>query len=315
MSVPGTRRVAADPRPAAASVGRPGPRVALPFFWRRIRGSLRPRPGAAPLVPCDRAALTRNPGLTWIGHASFLVHLDGATFLTDPIWSDRASPLSFAGPKRLVPPGVPFEILPLVDFTLLSHDHYDHTDLPTVRRLAARGVPFVVPRGVGELVREAGGVVAGELAWWESTEVAGVSVTCVPSRHFSGRGIGDRNRRLWAGFVVSGKTRRFYHAGDTAIFEGFAEIGRRTGPIDIALLPIGAYEPRAMMGPIHLNPEEAVQAALDLGARRIVGMHFGTFDLSDEPLDEPPRRFLAEAAQRGLAERASVMAIGETTDF
>jgi N-acyl-phosphatidylethanolamine-hydrolysing phospholipase D len=266
-------------------------------------------------VPCDRAALERNPSLTWIGHASFLVRLDGATFLTDPVWSDRASPLSFAGPRRLVPPGVPLEVLPKVDVALLSHDHYDHTDLPTVRLLAAHGVPFVVPRGVGELVRGAGGVTAGELGWWESVGVAGVTVTCVPSRHFSGRTIRDRNHRLWAGFVVSGKTRRFYHAGDTAIFDGFAEIGRRTGPIDVALLPIGAYEPRAMMGPIHLNPEEAVQAALDLGARRAIGMHFGTFDLADEPLDEPPRRFLAEAARRGLADRASVMAIGETGGF
>jgi N-acyl-phosphatidylethanolamine-hydrolysing phospholipase D len=295
--------------------GRASPRVALPFFWRRFRASLHPRAGAAPLVPYDRAALERNPSLTWIGHASFLARLDGATFLTDPVWSDRASPLSFAGPQRLVPPGVPLEVLPEVDFALLSHDHYDHTDLPTVRLLAARGVPFVVPRGVGELVREAGGVVAAELGWWESVGVAGVTVTCVPSRHFSGRTIRDRNRRLWAGFVVSGKTRRFYHAGDTAIFDGFAEIGRRTGPIDVALLPIGAYEPRAMMGPIHLNPEEAVQAALDLGARRVVGMHFGTFDLADEPLDEPPRRFLAEAARRGLGDRASVMAIGETGGF
>jgi N-acyl-phosphatidylethanolamine-hydrolysing phospholipase D len=263
----------------------------------------------------DRAALARNPGLTWIGHASFLVRLDGATFLTDPVWSDRASPLSFAGPKRLAPPGIPFEILPAVDFALLSHDHYDHTDLPTVRRLAARGVPFVVPKGVADLVREAGGVVAAELGWWETAGVAGVAVTCVPARHFSGRGLSDRNRRLWAGFVVAGRTQRFYHAGDTAIFDGFVEIGQRLGPIDLAALPIGAYEPRSMMGPLHLNPEEAIQAALGLGARRTVAMHFGTFDLSDESLDEPPRRFLAEAARRGLGDRAVVMAVGETAGF
>jgi N-acyl-phosphatidylethanolamine-hydrolysing phospholipase D len=302
-------------RARASNPGRPSVRIALPFFWRRLRASRHPRPGAAPLVPFDRRALERNPGLTWIGHASFLVRLDGATFLTDPVWSDRASPLSFAGPKRLVPPGVPLEALPRVDFALLSHDHYDHTDLPTVRRLAARGVPFVAPRGVARLVQDAGAVVAAELDWWEAAVVAGVTVTCVPSRHFSGRGLRDRNRRLWAGFVVAGKTCRLYHAGDTATFDGFAEIGRGLGPIDLALLPIGAYEPRAMMGPIHLNPEEAVQAALDVGARRLLGMHFGTFDLSDEPLDEPPRRFLAEAARRGLGDRASVMAVGETRSF
>ena len=133
----------------------------------------------------------------------------------------------------------------------------------------------------------------------------------MPARHFSGRSLTDRNRRLWAGFVVAAGERRFYHAGDSALFDGFAEIGRRFGPIDLACLPIGAYEPSAIMRPVHLDPEQAVQAALDLRARATVGMHFGTFDLTDEPLDEPPRRFLAEAVRRGL-DTASVMAIGET---
>jgi N-acyl-phosphatidylethanolamine-hydrolysing phospholipase D len=299
----------------AAMPGRLRAGVALPFLWRRIRGSFRPRPGAAPVVAFDPAALEENPALTWVGHATFYVRLDGAAFLTDPVFSERASPVSFFGPRRLVPPGVPLDALPRLDFALLSHDHYDHADLPTVRRLARRGVPFVVPTGVGELVRGAGGRVAAELGWWQQARVAGVTVTCVPSRHFSGRGFGDRNRRLWAGFVVAGETRRFYHSGDTALFDGFARIGRHGGPIDVACLPIGAYEPRAMMSPIHLDPEEAVRAALDLDARATVAMHFGTFDLSDEPLDEPPRRFLAEARARGLGERAFVIAVGETRGF
>ena len=139
----------------AAGPGRIRPGVALPFFWRRIRGSLRPRPGAAPVVPYVPASLERNPALTWVGHATFYVRLDGAAFLTDPVYSEFASPLPFAGPRRLVPPGVPLDAFPRLDFALLSHDHYDHTDLPTVRRLARRGVPFVVPTGLGELVREA----------------------------------------------------------------------------------------------------------------------------------------------------------------
>ena len=196
---------------------------------------------------------------------------------------------------------MPLDALPRLDFALLSHDHYDHSDLPTIRRLAARGVPFVVPLGIAALVRRAGGRVAAELGWWQEAPVAGVTVTCVPARHFSGRCLIDRNRRLWAGFVVAGDSRRLYHAGDTALFDGFAEIGRRAGPIDLACLPVGAYEPRAIMGPIHMNPEEAVRAALDLEARRVVAMHFGTFDLSDEPLDEPPRRFLAEARRAAWA--------------
>ncbi len=302
-------------RPVHEGPGRVSARVALPFFWRRLRASGRPRPGAAPVVRFEAQALERAPALTWIGHATFYARLDDAAFLTDPVYSERASPLAFAGPRRLVPPGVPLAALPRLDFALLTHDHYDHTDLPTVRCLAERGVGFVVPSGVGELVRGVGGRVLAELAWWQSATVAGLTVTCVPSRHFSGRGLGDRNRRLWGGFVVRGRARRVYHAGDSALFSGFAEVRRRLGPIDVALLPIGAYEPRAMMHPIHLNPEEAARAAADVDARVTVGMHWGTFDLADEPLDEPPRRFLAEAARRGLERRARVMAIGETLAF
>jgi N-acyl-phosphatidylethanolamine-hydrolysing phospholipase D len=264
-------------------------------------------------VPFDAAALAREPAATWIGHATVLVGLDGVRFITDPVFSRRASPLRFAGPPRLVPPGVPLGALPRLDFALVSHDHYDHADLASVRALAARGVPFVVPRGLGPLVRSAG-AQATELGWWDCTEVAGVRVHCVPARHFSGRGLFDRNRRLWAGFVVEGPQRRFYHAGDTADFDGFAEIGRRLGPLDLAAVPIGAYEPRAMMGPVHVTPEEAVGAALAVRARSALGMHWGTFDLADEPLDAPPRRFLAEAARRGL-ERPVVLRIGETASF
>ena len=300
--------------PAARGPGRPGPTTALPFLWRRVWASMRPRPGAAALVPFDPGRLDADGTLTWIGHATFYVRLGGVAFLTDPVFSRWASPLPYVGPRRLVPPGVPLERLPRLDFALVSHDHYDHCDLPTIRRLAARGVPFVVPHGVGELVRAAGGQVAAELAWWQSVELAGATVTCVPARHFSGRGLTDRNRRLWAGFVVTAGGRRCYHAGDSALFEGFAEIGRRAGPIDLACLPIGAYEPASIMRPVHLDPEQAVQAALDLRAAAVVGMHFGTFDLTDEPLDEPPRRFLAEAERRGLA-AASVMAIGATRAF
>jgi N-acyl-phosphatidylethanolamine-hydrolysing phospholipase D len=284
------------------------------FLWRRIKASIVPRPGQAPFVTFDPRALALNPSLSWVGHATFYVRQDGRSFLTDPMYSERASPLAFAGPRRLVPPGVPLAALPVIDFVLLSHDHYDHTDLRTLRALAARDVPFVVPTGVGELVERAGGR-AVELGWWESTTVGGVRIHCVPAQHFSGRGLTDRNRRLWAGWVVEGGSRRFYFAGDTGYFSGFAEIARRLGPVDLAAIPIGAYLPRAMMGRIHLNPEEAVQAARDVGAARVVGMHWGTFDLADEPLDEPPRRFLAEAARQGWGDRAFVMKVGETRGF
>ena len=290
---------------------RAGLGVALPFFARRLWVSLQRRGGAAPRVDFDPAALLHSPGVTWIGHATFLVRMDEATFVTDPMFSERASPLSFAGPPRLVPPGVPMEALPKVDFALVSHDHYDHADLPSLRALVAAGTRIVVPLGMADVARAAG-AEATEMDWWEDIEIAGVRVHCVPAQHFSGRGLTDRNRRLWAGWVVEGKARRFYHAGDTGYFGGFAEIGARLGPIDLAAIPVGAYLPSAMMRPVHLDPEEAVQAALDLGCARALAMHFGTFDLTDEPLDEPPARFLAEAARRGLGDRAWVLRIGET---
>jgi N-acyl-phosphatidylethanolamine-hydrolysing phospholipase D len=297
---------------AAGPLDRGGPAVALPFFLRKAWTSLRPRAGAAPLVPFDRAALSQNPSVTWIGHATLLVRMDGVTFVTDPMFSARASPLSFAGPRRLVPPGVPIDELPPVDFAVLSHDHYDHTDTASISALAARGTRFIVPLGLGGLVREAGGN-AVELDWWEHTTVGPVRVHCVPAQHFSGRGLTDQWRQLWAGWVVVGPTRRFYHAGDTGYFPGFAEIGDRLGPMDLAAVPIGAYEPRAMMGAVHVNPEEALHAALGARATRALGMHFGTFDLTDEPLDEPPRRFLAEARRLGIEnDRAWVLDVGET---
>jgi len=286
--------------------------VSIPFFARKIWTSMVGRDGGALRVEYDPAALQENPSITWIGHSTMLVRMDGVTFLTDPIFSERASPVSFAGPARLVEPGVPLDALPPIDFVTLSHDHYDHTDLPSIEALAKRGVRFVAGLEMGDLVRSVGGEVV-ELDWWQSTTMAGVEVHCVPAQHFSGRSLTGRDRRLWAGWVVAGATRRFFHAGDTGYFAGFAEIGKRLGPIDLAALPIGAYDPPEIMRFVHMNAEEAVQAAVDLDARRAIAMHWGTFDLTDEPPDEPPQRFRAAATKAGLDEdRAWVFAVGET---
>lgn len=282
------------------------------FLFGRVWSSLvEQRPGAA-WVPFDRAAMAHNPSITWIGHATFLVRMDGVTFLTDPIFSDRASPVSFAGPSRMVEPGVPLDALPPLDFVLISHDHYDHLDLPTIEALARRGVPMFVPLGMGELISAAGGT-ATELDWWQQRGAGRVRVHCVPAQHFSGRTLTDGDRRLWAGWVVEGATRRFYHAGDTGYFDGFAEIAERIGPPDLAALPIGAYAPPSIMRFVHMDPEEAVKAAVDLRAGIAVGMHYGTFDLTEEPSDEPPRRFHAAASQHALdAVTAWTMSVGET---
>jgi N-acyl-phosphatidylethanolamine-hydrolysing phospholipase D len=295
-----------DPPSAAVRAG---------LWLRKIWTSFVPRPGAAPRVPYDSAVIIRNPSLTWIGHSTFLVRMDGVTFLTDPIFSHRAGPVSFAGPRRAVPPGVPLDALPAVDFVLLSHDHYDHADLPSVKRLARLGARFVVPLGMGKWVREAGGD-AIELDWWGDVAIDGVRIHCVPAQHQSGRSLRDEGRRLWAGWVVVGPTRRFYHAGDTGYGTEFEAVGRRLGPIDLAAVPIGAYRPAEMMRYVHTTPEEALRIGRDVGARRVVAMHFGTFDLADEPLDEPPRRFRAEAERLGLGpDRAWILSIGETRDW
>jgi N-acyl-phosphatidylethanolamine-hydrolysing phospholipase D len=297
---------------AAGERSWPGPHVALPFFLRKAWTSVVGRSGAAPHVAFDREAMLENPSLTWIGHSTMLVRMDGTTFLTDPMFSERASPLSFAGPQRLQPPGVPLDELPRIDFVTLSHDHYDHTDLPSIERLARKGTRFIAGTGMGDLVRSVGGQVV-ELDWWDSVEVGSVRVHCVPAQHFSGRSVVGHDRRLWAGWVVVGPTRRFFHAGDTGYFDGFRTIAERLGPIDLAALPIGAYDPPSIMRFVHLDPEEAVRAAVDLRAQRAVAMHWGTFDLTDEALDEPPRRFRAAADTAGLdAGRAWILAVGET---
>jgi L-ascorbate metabolism protein UlaG (beta-lactamase superfamily) len=241
--------------------------------------------------------------ITWIGHASWLVQLDGVSLLIDPVFSERISGLI----RRNAPPALRPEELPRIDATLLTHNHYDHYDSFSVRAAGARAI-------VGNGMRV--DVPSTELSWWDADFVGGVRVSYVPSQHWSRRGLFDTNRTLWGGFVVEGRLARIYHAGDTAYFAGFAEIGARFPGIDAALLPIGAYDPPWFMEKQHMNPEQAVQAFIDLGAKKLVAMHWGTFKLTDEPLDEPPRRLRQEWARRALpAEALRIPAIGETIEL
>jgi len=297
--------------------------VRLPFILRRMGTYFRSGDGAPERVSNDGAFLRENalhsePTVTWIGHATLLVQMEHITFLTDPTWSDRPSPVPFIGPRRFVDPGVTIEQLPAIDFVLISHNHYDHLDIPTLRQLAKRNpdTRFFVPLGNADLLHRNGIDQVTELDWGGEATYEGATIHCLPSLHWSKRALNDNRKALWSSWAVVGEQRRFYFAGDTGYFDGFAKIGERLGPFDLAALPIGAYEPRAMMRDAHMNPEEAVAAAVDLNAQRAVGIHYGTFDLTDEPLDEPPARFQRAASQHNVAPDALwVLKIGETRLF
>lgn len=250
-----------------------------------------------------RAALHDRPvassehlRVTWIGHSSFLIQLGGVNILTDPIWSERASPVSFAGPMRLVPPAISFADLPRIDLTLISHDHYDHLDDRTVRNLIDRfpAISWVAPLGVGPFLRRRGASAVVELDWWETAVVGDASLGCTPAQHFSGRKPWNRNSTLWCGWTVRVGRTSFFFAGDTALHPEFRRIAERFGPFDLVILPIGAYEPRWFMGSVHMSPDEAVRSFSDLSAAHptirsvMLGSHWGTFSLTDEPADEPP---------------------------
>ena len=256
--------------------------------------------------------------VTWVGHSTFLIQIGGVNLLTDPMWSDRASPIPGVGPKRRVSPGIRFADLPPIDLVLLSHDHYDHLDDLTVCRLEATnpGARWLVPLGLTQFLRRRGVHEITELDWWQETTHGALTIGCTPAQHFSGRTPWQRNRTLWCGWSVHTPARRLFFAGDTGYHPEFATIAGRFGPFDLALLPIGAYDPRWFMRPVHMNPEDAVQAALDLGSPRIIPMHWGTFKLTDEPLDEPPQRAKHTWLASGLApEQFHQMMHGETLAF
>ena len=231
---------------------------------------------------------------TLVNHSTVLLQQRDSNILTDPIWSERASPLAWAGPRRRRKPGVCFEDLPPIDAVLMSHNHYDHLDLPTLRRLAARGdSTFIVPARGAQLLGSQNIGPVHELDWGESLTLAGVVIHCVPALHFSSRGIFDRNMTLWCGYVIECRERTVYFAGDTAFGPHFARIREKFGSPDLALLPIGAYEPRWFMSPVHMAPEEAVRAHEILAARTSVAIHHGTFQLADEGIDTPKKELIS----------------------
>ncbi|MFN8066137.1 MAG: MBL fold metallo-hydrolase [Vicinamibacterales bacterium] len=249
--------------------------------------------------------------VTFVGHSTFIVQTAAATIITDPVFSERASPLSFVGPRRVRRPAVPLQDVPSVDIVLLSHNHYDHCDLASLRHLARRCDPtLVTPLGNRRLARAAGFRRIVELDWWETTNDAALPITVTPAQHFSARTPFDRNRALWGGFVVGIEDRHLFFAGDSGYGPHFSEIGSRFENIGLSLLPIGAYEPRWFMRDIHMNPDEAVRAHLALGSARSLGMHFGTFQLTTEGIDAPVRALAHARTVHGVAD-----ALFSTLDF
>jgi L-ascorbate metabolism protein UlaG (beta-lactamase superfamily) len=265
-----------------------------------------------PVPPGDGAKIT------FIGHSSFLIRLPGLTLLTDPVFSQRCSPSQWIGPKRVRAPGIPLKNLSPIDLVLLSHNHYDHMDLIALRNLHRRfpAMRIVTTLGNAAYLAKSGIPDAIELDWWAQTILGETQIIVTPARHFAARTLWDRNKTLWGGMFLVHRGQKIYFAGDSGYTKFFHEIHDRLGPPDLALLPIGAYEPRWFMAPVHMNPEEAVKAFQDLSAKRALGMHYGTFQLTAEPIDAPLHALAAARHAAGIAKEAFVaLDVGETMLF
>ncbi len=294
----------------------PGKVLGLAGEWFAARGLTRPK-APLPSVPLRRAAFDSPPAddvrLTWMGHSTVLIELEGCRLLCDPIWSDRASPARFAGPRRFQPAPLPLGELPDLDAVVVSHDHYDHLDKATVQAIAQQQprVPFIVPLGVGAHF-ERFGIASDrviELDLWEEQAVASGALRLVasPTRHFSGRGVRDRDRTLWVSWALVGRRHRVFFGGDGGYGKSFAEVGRRLGPFDVTLLEIGAHHPA--WGTIHLGPENALVAHADLSGQLLLPIHWGAFNLAIHPWDEPIEKLFETASASGA--RVALPRLGE----
>ncbi|GAA4747827.1 MBL fold metallo-hydrolase [Flavisolibacter ginsenosidimutans] len=279
-------------------------------FFRVMRKFLQKHPErepASPLGPFSASAevLQQLPSqtlrVTWLGHSTLLIEVDGKRFLTDPVWYNRVSPFRFLGPRRFFQNPLPLSHLPAIDAVLLSHDHYDHLDKQTLLALTRKNIPVITMLGVGRRLVNWGVQknLITELDWWQETKIdGGFTVTATPSRHFSGRWLNDRFKTLWGAFVVKAPVHNIFFGADSGYYNGFAEIAERLGPFDIAMLEIGAYN--EMWEAIHMGPEKAVQATLDLGRPLLLPIHWGTFSLAMHPWKEPVERLIAEAAKKDV---------------
>jgi L-ascorbate metabolism protein UlaG (beta-lactamase superfamily) len=272
----------------------------LQFLGRELRYPSRPIPAVARAASDFAAAPASGLRLTWMGHASALVEIDGRRFLTDPVWSERVSPSAIVGPRRFFEPPIALGDLPALDAVLISHDHYDHLDMETVRALGRRGTPFAVPLGVGAHLEKWGVPAAQihELDWDESVSFGGVSVVATAARHFSGRGVTGRDATLWCSWVMAGPGHRVFYSGDSGYFDGFRALGAEHGPFDATLMSLGSYGPT--WPHVHMNPEELVRAHGELGGGLLVPVHWATFNLAFHAWNEPAERAAAAAARQGV---------------
>ena len=301
-----SERVAASPEFRGGRFVNSIPRVEPDVWkaaWRWLGGNPNGTPATPPPVQAraaaDFAAAPAGVRVTWMGHSTLLVELEGRRVLLDPVFGERCSPSHFVGPRRFHPVPITIDALPPLDAVVISHDHYDHLDYPSVMQLAKRGVPFLVPLGVGAHLEYWGVSPASihELDWWEQTSLAGLTFVATPARHFSGRGLGA-DQTLWSGWALIGREKRAYYSGDTAMFEGFAQIGERLGPFDVSMIEVGAYD--AMWADVHLGPEQAIEAHRAVRGGVLVPVHWGTFDLALHGWTEPMERTLAAAQAAGV---------------
>ena len=292
------------------------------------RYMVKPDPKPRGIIPVSRhdvdawkARQKQGVRFVWVNHATVLVEVDGVRILTDPIWSERCSPVGFAGPKRYHAPGIALADLPEIDAVIISHDHYDHLDEATVLALNKRNIPFYVPLGVGSHFKRWGIKRVHEMDWWQHVDLktpTGQTLTLgpTPARHFSGRSVSDRNATLWASWGILGPKSRVWFGGDTGYFDGFKDIGERMGPFDLTIVPIGAYDDA--WADIHLNPEEAVQTHQDVKGGLMVPIHWGTFDLAVHAWDDPVWRLVAAAdaaqVQIVLPKPGETVAVGEKVE-
>jgi L-ascorbate metabolism protein UlaG (beta-lactamase superfamily) len=282
-----------------------------PANWSKWPDHLENKPYPAPAGPVQ----ANTAEITFIGHSSFLVRLPGLNVLTDPVFADRCSPVSFAGPHRVRAPGIALADLPPIDLTLLSHNHYDHMDLKGLRALRRRfpKMQIAAPLGNAGYLAKKGLPGAIELDWWQSLTLGETKITATPARHFAARWLNDRNQTLWAGFMLEHRGAMLYFAGDTGYTKFFTEIREKLGSPDIALLPIGAYEPRWFMQVVHMNPADAVKAHQDLIPRQSIGMHFGTFQLTAEAIDQPEKDLALAKTEAAIPDAAfTTLDCGET---